>query len=206
MALLSTFHFQLLTTRPMTWRTHVTIGVNALWLAGLTGKIDSGILVLLGASILGSLLPDIDATAGGGAKIHYVGGGVLGGFQGLFFGKTFHHRGLMHSLFMVACMFLLALVGLKIFSLKYDFDTSGSLNLLPFVFALSYLSHTIIDGFNTNVGYLYPFSYKRFALLPRVLLTRVGGPMDLLLFFVGIFGLVLFAGLYLQQLYPTGVY
>jgi membrane-bound metal-dependent hydrolase YbcI (DUF457 family) len=174
----------------VTWRTHVAVGANAVWLTGLTDRLDESILVLLPAAIIASMLPDIDA-AGGGAKIHYVGGGILSNFKGMH-GKYFHHRGIMHSFFMAGIYFA------AIFLLNY-FILDNSYPLLPYVFALAYLSHPIIDGFNTRVGYLYPFSLNRFSLLPKLLLTPIKGFTDNLLFILGIFGLLLFFLLFSNQ-------
>lgn len=162
----------------MTWRTHVAIGANAVWLMPFFGTVDKSILVLLPAAVIGSLLPDIDATS---AKIHYAAGGVLGIFKGAFYGKYFHHRGVMHSFFAALLLLIILIV---IFNNTYP--------LLPYVFTLAYISHPIIDGFNTGVGYLYPFVLKRFSLLPRPLRFKVGSPADFLLMMAGIFGLLIF--------------
>src|SRR5947209_4458834 len=137
----------------MTWRTHVAVGTNAIWLAGLFGKADESILVLLPVAVIASLLPDIDAVT---AKIHFIGGGVLGIFRGSFYGKYFHHRGLMHSLFVTLIFFVILWIFFR-----------NSIPLLPYVFALSYFSHSLIDGLNTGVGYLYPFKRKMYSLVPR---------------------------------------
>jgi membrane-bound metal-dependent hydrolase YbcI (DUF457 family) len=174
----------------MTWRTHVAIGTNAIWLAGLTGHVDQSIIVLLPTAIIASLLPDIDASS---AKIHYAAGGALGIFKGSFYGKYFHHRGLMHS-FLVATIFFVALM--LAFGQTYP--------LLAPIFALSYISHPIIDGFNTGVGYLYPFVHKRYALLPKFLRFQVGSPMDSLLMFAGLAGLLIFFAAFAHQLIPNG--
>jgi hypothetical protein len=68
----------------MTWRTHVAVGLNALWIAPFISPIDKSILILIPLAAVASLLPDIDAT-GTGAKIHYIGKGFFGMFRGLFF-------------------------------------------------------------------------------------------------------------------------
>jgi membrane-bound metal-dependent hydrolase YbcI (DUF457 family) len=172
----------------MTWRTHIAVGTNALWLAGLFGPIDQSILVLLPVAIIASILPDIDATS---AKIHYIGGGALGLFRGAFYGKYFHHRGIMHS-FPVALLFFIILM--LVFWRSYP--------ALPFVFAASYFSHSIIDGFNASVGYLYPFVHKRFALVPKSLRTPVGGIADAAFLFAGLFGILVFCYLFRTQLIP----
>jgi membrane-bound metal-dependent hydrolase YbcI (DUF457 family) len=175
----------------MTWRTHVAIGANAIWLTAFTGRVDQSILILLPVAIVASLLPDIDAQA---AKIHYAGGGVLGIFRDSFYGKYFHHRGLMHSFFVTLLLFIVLFIIFK--------DTQP---LLPFVFAVSYASHPIIDGFNTSVGYLYPFVHIRFALLPKFLRFQVGSGADTLLMFLGIFGLLIFFAASSHQLVPSGL-
>lgn len=172
----------------MTWRTHVAIGSNAIWLTALTGKVDQTILVYLPVAAIASLLPDIDATS---AKIHYAAGGALGIFRGAFYGKYFHHRGIMHS-FLVAAIFFVILA--VIFKDSYP--------LLAPIFGLSYISHPIIDGFNTGVGYFYPFVHERYALLPKFLRFRVGSLMDTLLMFAGIAGLLIFLAAAYPQLIP----
>lgn len=157
----------------------MVVGTNSIWLLALTGNPNSGLAVLIPAAMIASLLPDIDAT-GRGAKIHYLGGGVLKNFIGVF-----HHRGIMHSFFVVGIIFIfLFLVNLLVLE--------NTIPLLPYVFALSYLSHPLIDGFNCGVGYLFPFNKKKFALLPRALWTPVNGFTDNLLFMVGAFSLIIF--------------
>lgn len=177
----------------MNWRTHIAVGANAVWLMGLQGHVDDSIIVLLPAAMLASLLPDLDA---GSAKIHYIGKGALGGFKGLFRGKYFHHRGIMHSL----------LVTVIVFIITWAFSRN-SIPLLPYVVALSYFSHSLIDGFNAKVGYLYPFSGKMFAFLPLNFRARVKGPFDTMLLFVGLSGVAIFFLLHANQfLSPTLTY
>ncbi len=170
----------------MTWKTHAMVGANALWITALAGKVDITVFAYLPVAIVASLLPDIDAIR---AKIHYVAHGVLYPFQGIFKGKYFHHRGLMHSLF-VTILFggVVAL-----------FSRNTIFALMPLIFMAAYFSHSIIDGFNTSVGYLYPISMKRFALLPKSLQTPVGGAADTLLFFIGAFGLLMYFYLFRNQ-------
>ena len=171
----------------MTWKTHVMVGSNSVWLLVPFGKIDNTILLYLPLAAFASLLPDIDATS---ARIHYIGHGVLGIFRGAFQGKYFHHRGIMHSLFITVV--LGAIIAL--------FTNNTIYNLAPLIFISGYFSHIFIDGFNTSVGYLYPVITKRFALLPRPLLTPVKGTADNLLFILGALGLVLFLFLFRNDL------
>jgi len=173
----------------MTWRTHVAVGANALWIMPLFGPLGQSVLVLLPVAILASLLPDIDAAS---AKIHYAGGGVLRIFRGAFYGKYFHHRGLMHSLFVTLILFTILVI---IFG--------RTLPALPFVFALAYFSHPLIDGFNSSVGYLYPFTNKRFALVPRSLRTPVKGMADNLFFFLALLGILMFFFAFQNQFLPS---
>ncbi|SRR5258708_5946991 len=172
----------------MTWRTHVAVGSNAIWLTGLFGKVDESILILLPVAVIASLLPDIDATA---AKIHFVGGGVLGIFKGSFHGKYFHHRGLMHSLFITIIFFIILWIFFR-----------NSFPFLPYIFSLSYFSHPIIDGLNTGVGYLYPFNHKTYTLVPKFFRSRVGSKIDGLLMFVGLLGILLFFLTFAHQFFP----
>lgn len=159
----------------------MAIGANALWIAPLIAPLDNSILILLPLALVASILPDIDA-AGDGAKIHYIGAGAMSLFRGMFFGKYLHHRGLMHSIFIALTIFALLLI-----------FTGTRYPALPYVFAASYISHSIIDGFNyKGVGYFYPFNRRMISLLPKLLRTPVKGPMDNLLFFIGCFGFFLF--------------
>jgi membrane-bound metal-dependent hydrolase YbcI (DUF457 family) len=168
----------------MTWKTHVAVGANAVWLTILTGQFDQKILIYLPVAILASLLPDIDASS---AKIHYIGHGTLGAFRGLFQGKYFHHRGLMHSLFVTAIFLFILTVIFK----------DSAYPAIPYIFAASYLSHPLIDGLNySKVGYFYPFTLRKFSLLPKVLRTQIGGPTDFLLLMLGIIGLLAFFFVY----------
>jgi membrane-bound metal-dependent hydrolase YbcI (DUF457 family) len=179
----------------MHWRTHIAIGGNAIWLTVFSKNPDQSLLVFLPVAILASLLPDIDA-AGNGAKIHYIGGGVLGNFKGIFTGRYFHHRGIMHSVFVSVIFFIiLFLINLLFLNNSYP--------LLPYVFFLSYFSHPIIDGFNTSVGYLYPFSFRRMSMVPYVMRSPVKGFTDNLLFIFGIFGILLFFLLYAYSFAST---
>lgn len=162
----------------MTWRTHLLVGANAVWLALLVAPLDQSILILLFAGAIGGLLPDIDASS---AKVHYAGGGVLGGFAGFFTGKYFGHRGVFHSIFAALIWFVVLVI----------FLPSG-FPALPLVFSAAYFSHSLIDGFNTGVGYFFPFYLKRFALVPRFLRSPVGGGADKFFFILGAFGLLLF--------------
>lgn len=157
----------------MHWRTHAVIGANAVWAAAVVLPVDQSFLFLLGAGAVSALLPDIDATA---AKIHFIGAGALGTFRAMF-----RHRGFFHSLLAVA------LVGLLSISLAGRSDPG-----LPIVLTLGYLSHPLIDGFNSpGVEYLFPWK-KRLRLVPKPLATPVKGLADQFLFVVGLMGLVYF--------------
>ena len=43
----------------MTWRTHIAVGANAIWLMPYFGKLDNSILILLPVAVIASLLPDM---------------------------------------------------------------------------------------------------------------------------------------------------
>lgn len=83
----------------MTWYTHAAVGANAVWLTALFGEPTryASFYIMLGA--FAALLPDIDASWRG-AKIHYVGGGILGIFKGVF-----RHRGFFHSVICINLLF-----------------------------------------------------------------------------------------------------
>ena len=176
----------------MTWRTHIVIGVNTLWIVPLVGKIDNSIITLIPVAALASLLPDVDAVY---AKIHYIGGGLLQFTQGKFSGKYFSHRGLMHS-------FFIALV----FALILAFFFAKSIPWLPVVFFLAYMSHGVVDGFNRPVGLLYPVYMKKFALLPRALWTPVNGFTDNIIFILGSFSFLLLCWVIYNSFAGSGLF
>ncbi len=161
----------------MTWRTHVVVGMNTLWILPLTGHVDNTIFTLVPTAALASLLPDIDAIS---AKIHYLGKGALLFTQGKFKGKYFHHRGMMHGVFIAALITLIL-----------AFFFAKSVPMLPVIFFLAYMSHGVVDGLNWPVGLFYPLWMKKFTLLPRSLLTPVNGFADNLIFILGSFSLLL---------------
>lgn len=157
----------------MTGQTHAVVGANAVWIAVLTGTVDQSTIPLALVGVVAGLLPDLDASA---AKIHFIGGGLLGTFRGIM-----NHRGFMHSLLVLGILSAMSFVFLR----QYH-------PLIPYAFALGYLSHLIIDGFNfAGVPYLLPFKAK-FHLVPKFLRTPAKGIIDQLLFVSGLLGIVMF--------------
>lgn len=157
----------------MSGYTHAVVGANAVWVAALLGMVDERAWLLALAGALAALLPDIDARE---AKIHHLGKGALGAFRG-----AFQHRGFFHSLMAVAVVFGLSFTFLRAYH-----------PLLPFIIALGYASHPIIDGLNfKGVRYLFPMR-RMFHLVPKWLASPVRGWYDQLFFIVGLVGIALF--------------
>ena len=155
----------------MHYLTHATVGANVIWLSLLADTIDERIIILGAAGAIAALLPDIDATA---AKIHFLGGGVLGVFRG-----GFIHRGFFHSLLAGVAVFILSFIFLRHYQ-----------PLLPLAIALGYISHPFIDGLNYGgVQYFFPYR-KKFHILPKFLRTPVEGLTDRLLLVISV-GLLL---------------
>ncbi len=158
----------------MTWQTHAAVGANSAWIAALAGTADERLLLLAGAGAVAALLPDIDAT---GAKVHFAAGGSLGMFRGIF-----RHRHFFHSILATTLLYFVAGFFLRPIHV-----------LLPEVIALGYLSHLLIDGCNmTGVRLFFPAT-TMISLLPKSLRSRVKGPMDQLLFILGVAGIGLLA-------------
>lgn len=151
----------------MKWYTHAAVGANTAWLSVIFGSANESTLLLVVAGSFAALIPDIDATS---AKIHYLAGGVLGVFKDKRSG-IFQHRGIWHSIFATLVVFVLSFVFLR------DIN-----EWLPLVIALAYFSHPLIDALNTSVGFLFPFYNKRINIVPRILRSNVGGPVDTALF------------------------
>ncbi len=159
----------------MKWYTHAAVGANAVWLVTLRGVVDQTAILLMIVGALASLLPDVDA-AGKGAKIHYIAYGVFGMLK-----NTFRHRSFFHSLLAIGIVFILSYIFL-----------SRSHSLLPWIIALGYASHPLIDGLNlSGVRYVYPLK-TYFHLAPSWLRSPVGGIADSLLFALGVSGIIFF--------------
>lgn len=164
----------------MSGKTHAIIGANAVWVASLFGQVDQNIALLIAAGALSALLPDIDARQ---ATIHYLGHGVLGMFK-----RVFRHRGFFHSILATMIIFLLSVVFLQEIH-----------PLLPIVITIGYASHPLIDAFNAEVQYFFP--YPRFmSFIPRPLRFKVNSPGDHLFFIAGTLGILLFFFLHLTEI------
>jgi membrane-bound metal-dependent hydrolase YbcI (DUF457 family) len=161
----------------MKWYTHMAVGANSVWLLQVTGQVDQYSALLAAIGGLAGLLPDIDAVS---AKIHYIGGGILGMFRRERAG-VWQHRGIWHSLLAIYVVFIVTL--LCFYSLH---------PFLPLIITLAFASHMIIDSFNTSVGWLFPFYNQKINIIPRFMRTRVGGTIDTILFIIASAALVIF--------------
>lgn len=151
----------------MTWQTHAMVGANAAWIPVVLGVADERLLLVAGAGAFAALLPDIDAPY---AKIHTIGKRSFSSFR-----NVFRHRHFFHSFLAVGLVYLI------VWAFFHD-----TIPVLALVCAAGYLSHLLIDGFNkTGVRLFFPFRIM-VSFLPKSLRTRVGGPVDQLLFFVGL--------------------
>ncbi len=164
----------------MSGRTHAMVGANAVWIAALFVPVDRAFPILIAVGAFAGLLPDIDAVS---AKIHFLGGGVLGAFRNIF-----KHRGFFHSLLAVAGLFLFA-----------AFFLSGYHPALPVVLATGYASHLFIDGFNKKrTRYFFPLK-KSYRFLHEELCSPIGGSLDQLFFILGAAGIFFFLFSHVDQ-------
>ncbi len=172
----------------MSGYTHAAVGANAIWIAALVGQVDPMAGVLMAVAAFAGLLPDIDSVY---AKVQFLFGGLLRNFriQG---SGLWQHRGIVHSFFATAFLFVLSFIFLR----QYH-------PLLPYVVALGYASHLIIDGFNTTVGYFFPFTTTRTTFWPRTRWVKVGGHVDQLFFFLAMISLIFFFLAYKDQIMGT---
>lgn len=174
----------------MKWYTHAAIGANAIW---LTRIFDTPSHISIFYAVLGAfaaLLPDIDAGGGGtrGAKIHYIGFGILGVFKGIY-----RHRGFFHSFISVVLVFCLLIP----ITIVYD-------PLFPVVFCAGYASHLFIDSWNAGMQFFYPLK-KDVTFVPRLFRFRVGSSGDDLFFLIGVFSLVIFIFTYWTELVSSNL-
>ncbi len=166
----------------MTGTTHMAVGANAAWIAMFFGLTDERVIPLVFVGAIAGLLPDIDASA---AKIHFIGGGLLGAFRGIM-----KHRGFMHSFLVLGILSVVSYIFLRRFH-----------PFVPLVFGLGYLSHLVIDGFNfAGVPYLFPLK-KKYHLMPKILRTPIKGIVDQLFLILGLLGIVLFFLVYNENRY-----
>ncbi len=159
----------------MSGTTHAMVGANAVWLTTITldPAVNEQTIMLIAVGAFVALLPDIEAKQ---AKIHFLGKGVLRPFQGMF-----RHRGFTHSFLAIGLVFLISYLVLH------------EVNIwLPWVITTSYASHSIIDGLNyPGVKYCFPWR-KRIRLVPKILATKVKGPVDQGLFIISTMTLLFF--------------
>ncbi len=139
----------------MMGRTHLLLGINALWLleVGPLPSPDRFVLAVAGAA-LGSLLPDLDARASLLQTIR-IGGVAPLVLPARLLNHLFGHRGALHSLLALGVLALLALPLLGIEPLLW-------LGLL-----LGYASHLIGDACTRHGIPLFFPSRTRVHLLPR---------------------------------------
>lgn len=126
----------------MTYKTHMIGGALAgICVYGLMKDsigFDSG-LIITGASIIGSLLPDIDKEGSFISNRIPIGGIIE---------KSFGHRKLIHSLAFWVVVFML---------------TVGFMGNVAIGIFAGVVSHLVLDTFNHNgVPWMYPFNRKRF--------------------------------------------
>lgn len=146
----------------MMGRTHLLLGINALWLleVGPLPSPDRFVLAVAGAA-LGSLLPDLDARASLLQSLH-VGGvrPLVLPARGLH--RLFGHRGTLHSLLALGVLALLSLPLLGIEPLLW-------LGLL-----LGYASHLVGDACTRHGVPLFFPRRTRVHLLPKLLRLSTG--------------------------------
>lgn len=146
----------------MMGRTHLLLGINAIWLleAGTAPSPDRFVLAVAGAA-LGSLLADLDARASLLQTLR-IGGVAPLVLPARLLNQVFGHRGALHSLFALGVLALLSLPLL------------GTLPLLWLGLALGYASHLVGDGCTRHGVPLFFPRRMRVHLLPKPLRLSTG--------------------------------
>lgn len=146
----------------MMGRTHLLLGISALWLleAGPLPSPDHFVLAVAGAA-LGSLLPDLDARASLLQTIH-IGGVAPLVLPARLLNRLFGHRGALHSLLALA---VLALLSLPLLGIE---------PLLWMGLVLGYGSHIAGDACTRHGVPLFFPSRVRVHLLPKPLRLSTG--------------------------------
>jgi membrane-bound metal-dependent hydrolase YbcI (DUF457 family) len=166
----------------MMWRTHLMCGLASLWVLEPFASISSNSYALwMGGAMLGSLLPDLDASE---SKIRHLGwrhnGVAVEPLQPLAWlaHRAFGHRGFLHSLGGLGlCALALAPAAKYLGGAFYG----GAL--------LGYASHLLADGLTKSGVPLWqvrPFtphrSSRRVHLLPRQLRISTGSMAEEVVF------------------------
>ncbi len=128
-----------------------------------------GVVLCVGAGILGALLPDIDAEDSTIKREMGAAGSVVSGGLHLLGVK---HRGFTHYEVTTLLVMVLALV----IGVATGFPDVG------IAFGLGYFSHTLIADAMTKTGVPSLLLRRRFHLLPKALRIRTGGPVESLIF------------------------
>ena len=162
----------------MTWRTHLLVGVNALWvLAPLPNALAPDTVGLLALTAgVGALLPDLDAARSKVRSLDIRGVRPLVPLADALY-HTFGHRGLLHSPvgwagFGLLCLLLAPWLG-----------WAGRGWEAPLGLFVGYGSHLIADSATPSgipsTG-LHPWLVRRrrFHLLPRRLRVVTGSPAE----------------------------
>lgn len=117
----------------MTGKTHAIVGANAIWVLPALGVVGWQVLPLLFVGMIGGLFPDIDAKE---SELHDETYNLTKLLQAH---RIFGHRKFFHSFIAT---------GLGYWAVgRY---VPPILPAVAPVFAVGYLSHLIIDGFNTR--------------------------------------------------------
>lgn len=171
----------------MRGKTHIVFGLTTLaTVDALTGLVQShpvkgipiGPSLCLGAAILGSLAPDLDAED---SQIQHELGKIGVMLSNWLRSFGVEHRGFTHY----GLTTLLVIVAGGLLGWRLGHWDVG------LAFGLGYLSHILADGLTlTGVPLLWPRK-KNVHLLPGPLRIRTGGPVELLLF-IGVTGVMIF--------------
>ena len=163
----------------MTWRTHWPIGLNSLWLLQPIWQSipPENFGLLIGATSLGSLLPDLDAPSSKLQYIEVAGTGVRPfALPSQAIRLTSGHRGWTHSIFGLFVATAFALPGALIAGWE-----------VWAVFAAGYASHLVADSL-TPTGIPVFATRSRQRLLARNCAIAMGSEWEELLFVLSAVG------------------
>ncbi|MFA5052076.1 MAG: metal-dependent hydrolase [Patescibacteria group bacterium] len=165
--------------------THAAVGANAVWIPVLLGLTTAPWLVVVAAFV--ALLPDLDASESMAKHLRVGGkiGGVNVGIEPLapvamVTSGIFGHRGLLHSLLLMAILSCGAFLFLK-----------QSLSFV-LVIIFSYASHIIIDMLTKSGVELFWPIRTRVGLLPKFFRVKTGGITDTVLLIIACGGVLAF--------------
>lgn len=141
----------------MTYGTHMLGGaLGGIIMLNMSSPDPDAVFVILGGSVIGALLPDLDHTQSKISRSN-VGTSIVAELVSL----LTKHRGILHTPIFLAVLAILAVPICSAVPVQF----SGELRQIIVGMMIGYLSHLILDTLNPGgIMWLYPLSKKHYHI------------------------------------------